>query len=309
MKTIKLLVTALAVGCCGPSAQSLANTVTSLADDGSPGTLRAAVAPTPSGGTINFAVTGTITLTSGPLAICQDLNILGPGPASLIILGNPGGNRVCYVGAGAHVNISGLTISGGYADFTYAGGNGGGILNSGILSQPSCVLTNNQAVVQGGGIFSYGTLSLTGCTLSGNSVRGPYVSEGGAVSAVWLAMTNCTLAGNYAESSDWALGGAISASANTWIVSCTICGNSAVNTESGGLDPRGGGISGGCTIMNTIVAGNNLYNPYSTYNQGPDVNGYFVSQGYNLIGMTNYSSGWTTNDLIGYSADLGSDRK
>src|ERR1035441_8904545 len=127
MKTIKLLVTALAVGCCGPSAQSLANTVTSLADDGSPGTLRAAIAATPSGGTINFAVTGTITLTSGPLAIGQDLNILGPGPASLIILGNPGGNRVCYVGAGAHVNISGLTISGGYADFTYAGGNGGGI--------------------------------------------------------------------------------------------------------------------------------------------------------------------------------------
>jgi hypothetical protein len=40
MKTIKLLVTALAVGCCGPSAQSLANTVTSLADDGSPGRLR-----------------------------------------------------------------------------------------------------------------------------------------------------------------------------------------------------------------------------------------------------------------------------
>jgi hypothetical protein len=40
MKTIKLLGTALAVGGCGPSAQSPANTVTSLADDGSPGTLR-----------------------------------------------------------------------------------------------------------------------------------------------------------------------------------------------------------------------------------------------------------------------------
>src|ERR1039458_1279357 len=40
MKTIKLLVTALAVGCFGPSAQSLAKTVTSLADDGRPALLR-----------------------------------------------------------------------------------------------------------------------------------------------------------------------------------------------------------------------------------------------------------------------------
>ena len=45
MKTIKLLMTALAVGRCGPSAQSLANTVTSLADDGSPGTLRRGHSP------------------------------------------------------------------------------------------------------------------------------------------------------------------------------------------------------------------------------------------------------------------------
>src|SRR5512142_1600009 len=61
-------------GCC------LLSTVTSL-DDAGPGSLREAIALTPAGGTVDFqpGLSGTITLTSGELAITKDLNLVGPG--------------------------------------------------------------------------------------------------------------------------------------------------------------------------------------------------------------------------------------
>ena len=46
------------------------------------------------------------------------------------------------------------------------------------------------------------------------------------------------------------------------------------------------------TIANTIVAGNSAFN-------GPDVLGTFASQGNNLIGATDGSSGWVGSDLTG----------
>src|SRR5215813_6935775 len=52
--------------------------VTSLADSGT-GTLRDTIAAAAPGDTIDFAVTGTIALTSGELAIAKDLTLAGPG--------------------------------------------------------------------------------------------------------------------------------------------------------------------------------------------------------------------------------------
>jgi hypothetical protein len=64
-------------GRCVPS------TVTNLADAG-PGSLRDAIAMTPSGGTVDFqaGLSGTITLTTGELDINKDLTIDGPYAAS-----------------------------------------------------------------------------------------------------------------------------------------------------------------------------------------------------------------------------------
>ncbi len=53
-------------------------TVTNLNDDG-PGSLREAIALANDGDRIEFAVTGTIALTSGQLTIDKDLTIHGPG--------------------------------------------------------------------------------------------------------------------------------------------------------------------------------------------------------------------------------------
>jgi hypothetical protein len=58
------------------------------ADDGGPGSLRDAIGQARSGDTIVFAVSGTIVLTGGEIAISKDLDIEGPGAALLSISGN-----------------------------------------------------------------------------------------------------------------------------------------------------------------------------------------------------------------------------
>src|SRR5262245_10192054 len=70
-------------------------TVLNLLDSG-PGSLRAAVAAAnanPGADAIDFAVTGTIGLTSGQLGIIESLTINGPGASALTVSGN-GASRV-----------------------------------------------------------------------------------------------------------------------------------------------------------------------------------------------------------------------
>src|ERR1035441_10439907 len=62
-------------------------TVTSL-NDGGPGSLRQAIADAPPGDTIDFAITGTIILTTGELVITNNLTISGPGATNLTVSGN-----------------------------------------------------------------------------------------------------------------------------------------------------------------------------------------------------------------------------
>ncbi|MCX6925360.1 MAG: choice-of-anchor C family protein [Verrucomicrobia bacterium] len=101
-------------------------TVTNL-DDSGPGSLRQAIADAAPGDTIDFALTGTIVLTSGELDIGKDLTISGPGVTNLVIDGNHA-SRVFQVTNGTAF-ISSLTVSNGYAP-----GSGGAIANSAVLS-------------------------------------------------------------------------------------------------------------------------------------------------------------------------------
>lgn len=84
-------------------------TVTNLNDSGA-GALRDTIAPSGRGDTINFAVTGTIVLTTASLNINHNLTIQGPGANSLTITRQSTSNfRIFYFENGTST-LSDLTI-------------------------------------------------------------------------------------------------------------------------------------------------------------------------------------------------------
>jgi parallel beta-helix repeat protein len=258
--------------------------VANNADSGN-GTLRQAIQFNESlggGNRILFSniVTGTITLTNvlGQLVITKDVTIVGPGANVLTISGNAY-NRVFDL-TNAMVNISGLTISRGYA----INGDAGGIyVRAGCnLSLSNCTISGNYAAY-GGGIYilSAATAKLASCTVFGNGATG----GAGLYCAGTLAMTNRTIAGNSAAE---AQGGGLLGFGSSTIVNCTISGNSAMYV--------GGGVYGSAIVRNTIIAGNKG----SLGSPAPDCSGVFTSQGFNLIGALDGSSGWgALGDQVG----------
>src|SRR5213080_2090827 len=102
--------------------------------------------------TIDFAVTGTIGLTSGELLVDKSITISGPGAGKLVIDGNAK-NRVFHVCSGTTVTVSGLTITNGNASGFYPGNEGGGVLNEGAtLALNYCAISGNSAENEGAGI-------------------------------------------------------------------------------------------------------------------------------------------------------------
>jgi predicted outer membrane repeat protein len=159
--------------------------------------LRQALADANDGDTIDFAVTGTIGLTSGELVVDKNITISGPGSEVLAVDGKAM-SRVFHIGSGTIVDISGLTIRNGmppgidygggiYTDHAFltlssctvsgdAATSGGGIFNNGSSGRASmeinyCIFTNNSAYVRGGAIYTSGdsgsaSLVLSACTLA-----------------------------------------------------------------------------------------------------------------------------------------------
>jgi hypothetical protein len=200
-------------------------TVTNTNDSG-PGSLRDAIATSAPGDTIDFGVTGTITLSS-TLAIDKDLTINGPGAAVLAVSGN---NSVVVFATANYTNvtISGLTVSGGFN--ASPGGWGGGILNRGSMTVRDCVITGNTVPAgHGGGIFNYSSLRILDSVVSGNSAA----YEGGGV---WnnpnalLEITDSTFSANSAGSGG---GGVSSIDGTVTIVRTHISGNSTPGSGGG----------------------------------------------------------------------------
>src|SRR6184192_2839320 len=69
------------------NAQAATITVTNTNDSGA-GSLRQAIADANENDTIDFSVSGTITLTTGHLEVRKNLTISGPGAANLAVNGN-----------------------------------------------------------------------------------------------------------------------------------------------------------------------------------------------------------------------------
>ncbi len=129
-----------------PIQLSAATITVSNTNDGGSGSLRQAIQDAAAGDTINFSVTGSITLTTGELLVAADLVIVGPGAAGLAISGNTN-SRVFEIGSNATVTISNLTIRDGHApDGMTAGSDGesgGGIYNSSAQTLAGCAVSGN----------------------------------------------------------------------------------------------------------------------------------------------------------------------
>jgi hypothetical protein len=186
---------------------------------------------------IEFApgLSGTITLTQGPLAIAKDLEIDGPGADHLTVSGNhhSGVFTITADPAAQDVSLSGLTI---------ADGTG--------------VTVNGKNV--GGGLYNdHATVTLTDCTVSGNSV-GNNGSGGGIENAAagTLIVTDSTISGNSAGNISF--GGGIENQGTLIVNSSTISGNTAGGSGGGG----GGGISSGgasTTITASLITDNHVH--------------------------------------------------
>jgi CSLREA domain-containing protein len=225
-------------------------------------------------------LTGTITVGS-ELRLETPMNINGPGASVITVSGNSDASPAF------HLISSGVTLS----DLTIADANSAIVVAStGSGTVTNIYFLNNDAPGGGGAIAvaSSGAISVDRCTFFNNTGNG-----GGAISNGdgTVVISNSTISGNGALAFS---GGGISqnGSGSVTIVNTTITGNTA--------GASGGGIrvfSGTVNIRNTIVAGN------SATTSGPDVFGAFISNGHNLIGNSDGSSGFgASGDQVGTGA-------
>jgi hypothetical protein len=179
------IISALLLAATTMSAHAATITVINTNDSG-PGSLRQALANASNGDTINFAVTGTISLISGELVIGKNVTIAGPGANRLSIDGGQelGSTYTFAVVSGETVTISGLTIT----------GDGGGIRNDdAILTVSNCVVSGaaQQAGLLNSGVIA--SVTIINSLFSDNS-EGIYNNSGGTGAG------NCTAGTTIANS-------------------------------------------------------------------------------------------------------------
>jgi len=151
-------------------------TVTSTNDSGS-GSLRQTIQEAAPADTIEFSVTGLITLTNGELLVTRDLVIVGPGATNLALSGHST-TRVFEVASGISLTISGLAIVAGRDT------NGGGIYNAGSLTLLHCAFLTNVAAGKsadpgsvagdgcGGAVYNSGALNIWDTVFHKNAASG-----------------------------------------------------------------------------------------------------------------------------------------
>jgi hypothetical protein len=229
-----------------------------------------------------FDTPQTIMLTGGALSLSgrATTTIQGPGAYLLSVSGN-NATLVFDVVNGGSAALSGLTITGGNADY------GGGVRNDGsALSLTNCTLSGDSATFQGGGLANRfgGTTTLYGCTVSGNSA-----ASGGGVSNLsgsTLSLVDTTISGNTASGQ----GGGLYNYATATLTNVTVAANSAAT--GGGLASSGSFAM--LTLTNTIVAASKA---------GGDIAGALQSDSANNLigdgaGMTGISDG-SQGNLVG----------
>jgi hypothetical protein len=256
-------------------------TVTTTADSGA-GSLRQAVIDAnansgPDEIVFDSSIDGqTITLTTGELAVSDDLTVTGNGATNTIIDGNAAG-RIFAPGSVAFT-ISGTTLQDGAAS-----GNGGAIDADGAITVDSTVVTDNTASLGGGGVSAAAVIVRNGSVVrASHAVAG---SGGGVLAQSGdVTVTDSTIGGSAPSEANSAAGagGGLSAAAGTaTITSSTVSHNTATGGAGGGIDAatvvvggstiadnaaccapgdNGGGInSGALTISDSTISSNSAF--------------------------------------------------
>ena len=279
----------------------------------------------------------TITLTTGQLSIAKNLTINGPGAGLLTISGN-NASRVFNITAGDFA-VSGLTIAnavvtnnpiGGGVSFIGIGSltitecrivnnvvTGGTALGGGLFVQTSgpvaitdTTVSGNTATAsfngQGGGIFiespdsGGANVIISNSTVSGNTANGGSFGLGGGINfstAGTLVLSNTTVTGNSATASTYAGGGGIYSDGVVTAVNATIAGNTVTGAVGSHFKGFGGIQSAQLALRQTIVAGNTLVS--GPPGSAPDLQAVVTSQGFNLIGIADGTTGLVASDLRG----------
>jgi hypothetical protein len=255
---------------------------------------------------------GSLTLTNCTVRNNQvSVSLTGTGTEDVYARGGGISSTGPLTLVGCTVSGNSATLSAGSID--YGNANGGGVYaNGATVTVTNSTVSGNSSSGSftggSGGVDGYGggltcdlgTLTLAGCTVSGNTVTGGNdVGQGGGVHGYQSTVTlsNCTIANNSAVcDSGMSFGGGVSDLSGPFsLTSCTVTGNAA--TSAAGTGSGGGlyfdGAAGSFQVDNTIVAGN------SAATGGPDARGPFSSLGYNLVGMTDGSTGWLGSDQTG----------
>src|SRR6266704_3088393 len=285
--------------------------VTTLQDNNEAGSLRWCINNASSGSTIRFAqgIIGTIKLTKGDLVFTssKQLTIAGPGADQLMISGGNIGAHI-RVSKGATLNISGLSFKNSETvDYAF-------LSNEGTLIVTNSIISGNKTTAGdaslGGGIENKGTLTVTKSTFSNNKTSGSSdTGFGGGIfnySTGTLIVTTSTFSDNSASGKQYSLGGGIENEGKLTVIDSTFSGNSATGKQDsfgggifyfglkgsfaiirfstiyGNTSNAGGGIwtdpksNSQVTLSSSIIAANNAQN-------GPDISGVLISDGYNLI--------------------------
>ncbi|MBD2596730.1 type I secretion C-terminal target domain-containing protein [Nostoc spongiaeforme FACHB-130] len=194
-----------------------------------------------------------------------------------------------YNSASGNLTVIRSTITG---NSNPDGAANGTIVNYGTITIISSTISDNLAGL-GGGILNYGTASVINTTIN-NNIAG----IGGAINnSGTLTVVNSTISGNQSYSE----GGGIYNSGTLTVSNSTIALNKSYYDEENTVS-SGAGIynaaTGTATIKNSIIAGNNDGIPGAV---NPDVFGNFISNGYNLIGNLDGSTGFNPSEQLQFS--------
>jgi hypothetical protein len=184
------------------------------------------------------------------------------------------------------------------------GNNGGGIYNEGAITLTAASLTNNSSGNNGGGIYNrVGTANVIRSTIDQNRAEsggGIYNDDYGTVNVI-----ESTIAYNNTQQTEHTNGngGGIYNKSTFNLTNSAVAANAANSVLLDGFLVYGGGIyndsAGTATVKSTIIANNE----FALSGDGNDVYGSFVSEGFNLIGIRDGSTGFTqVNDQTGTCA-------